>query len=122
MKQSKGKQPKQPDKEEREVVYSQIAQNMEKTRNMVRSSISRASTISAEEQQMALTEKEFSMIKKKMDKIDHRLDELYKNWHAEYGNVNTLEECEEIKTFINPIWKSMNPNTEFCTIYYNNQA
>ena len=31
---------------------------------------------------MALTEKEFSMIKKKMDKIDHRLDELYKNWHA----------------------------------------
>ena len=49
MKQSKGKQPKQPDKEEREVVYSQIAQNMEKPRNMVRSSISRASTISAEE-------------------------------------------------------------------------
>ena len=40
MKQSKGKQPEQPDKEEREVVYSQIAQNMEKTRNMVRGSIS----------------------------------------------------------------------------------
>ena len=51
---------------------------------------------------MALTEKEFSMIKKKMDKIDHRLDELYKNWHAEYGNVNTLEECEEIKNFYKP--------------------
>ena len=49
MKQSKGKQPKQPDKEEREVVYSQIAQNMEKMRNVVRSSISRTSTISAEE-------------------------------------------------------------------------
>ena len=49
MKQSKGKHPKQPDKEEREVVYSKIAQNMEKTRNVVRSSISRASTISAEE-------------------------------------------------------------------------
>ena len=46
MKQSKGKQ---PDKAEREVVYSQIAQNMEKTRKVVRSSISRASTISAEE-------------------------------------------------------------------------
>ena len=99
MKQSKGKQPKQPDEEEREVVYTQIAQNMEKTRNMVRSSISRASTISAEERQMALAEKEFSMIKKKIDKIDHRLDELYKNWHAEYGNANTLEECEEIKNF-----------------------
>ena len=32
MKQSKHKQ---PEKEEREVVYSQIAQNMEKTRNVV---------------------------------------------------------------------------------------
>ena len=40
MKESKGKHPKQPDKEEREVVYSQIAQNMEKMRNVVRSSIS----------------------------------------------------------------------------------
>ena len=51
---------------------------------------------------MALTEKEFSMIKKKMDKIDHRLDELYKNWHMEYGNANTIEECEEIKNFYKP--------------------
>ena len=51
---------------------------------------------------MALTDKEFSMIKKKMDKIDHRLDEVYKNWHAEYGNANTLEECEEIKNFYKP--------------------
>ena len=48
---------------------------------------------------MALTEKEFSMIKEKMDKIDHRLNELYKNWHTEYGNANTIEECEEIKKF-----------------------
>ena len=40
MKESKGKHPKQPNKEEREVVYSQIAQNMEKTRNVVRNSIS----------------------------------------------------------------------------------
>ena len=40
MKESKGKHPKQTDKEEREVVYSQIAQNMKKTRNMVRNSIS----------------------------------------------------------------------------------
>ena len=102
MKQSKGKHPKQPDKEEREVVYSQIAQSMEKTRNVVRSSISWASNISAEEWQMALTEKEFTMIKRKMDKIDHRLDELYKNWHAEYGNANTIEECEEIKNFYKP--------------------
>ena len=95
---------------------------MEKTREVVRRSMSCASTISAEEQQMALTEKEFSMIKKKMDKIDHHLNEMYKNWHAEYGNANTLEECKEIKTFINHIWKSMNPSIEYCTIYYNSQV
>ena len=40
MKQSKGRQPKQPEKEEREVVYSQIDQSMEKMRNVVRRSIS----------------------------------------------------------------------------------
>ena len=40
MKQSKGKHPKQPDKEERKVIYSQIAQSMEKMRDVVRSSIS----------------------------------------------------------------------------------
>ena len=102
MKESKGKHPKQPDEKEREAAYSQMTQNMERTRNVVRNSISRASTISAEERQMALTEKEFSVIKKKMDKIDQRLDDLYKNWHAEYGNTNTLEECEEIKRFYKP--------------------
>ena len=37
-----------------------------------------------------------------MDKIDSRLHELYKNWYAEYGNANTLEECEEIKNFYKP--------------------
>ena len=51
---------------------------------------------------MALTEKEFSMIKKKLDKVDLRLNELYKNWHMECGNANTLEECEEIKNFYKP--------------------
>ena len=102
MKESKGKYLKQPYKKEREIIYSQMAQNMEKTRNVVRNSISRVSAISAEEQQMALTEKEFSMIKRKMDKIDCRLDELYRNWHTEDGNANTMEECEEIKRFYKP--------------------
>ena len=51
---------------------------------------------------MALTEKEFSMIKKKMDKINQRLNEMYKNWHAEYGNANSIEECEEIRNFCKP--------------------
>ena len=102
MKESKVKHTKQLDEKEREVTYSQIAQNMERTRTVVRNSISRASTISAEEQQMALTEKEFPVIKKKMDKIDQRLDNLYKNWHAEYGSATTLEECDEIKRFYKP--------------------
>ena len=43
---------------------------------MVRNSVSRVSTILAEEQQLALTEEDFSVIKKKMDKIDQRLDDL----------------------------------------------
>ena len=102
MKEGKGKQPKQPDEKEREVTYLQMAQNMERTRTVVRNSISIVSTISAEEQQMALTEKEFSATKKKMDKIDQRLDDLYKNWHAEYGSTATLEECDEIKRFYKP--------------------
>ena len=76
-----------------------MAQNMERMRTVVRNSISRASTISAEEQQMTLSEEDFSVIKKKMDKTDQQLDDLYKNWHAEYGNAATLEECEEIKRF-----------------------
>ena len=116
----KERKKQQPVKEDDKVVYSQIAQNMEKTRNVIRRSMSRASTISAEERQMALTEKEFTMIKQKMDKIDHHLHEMYKNWHAEYGNANTLEECEEIKTSINPIWTSMSANIEYYTNYYDN--
>ena len=69
---------------------------------MVRNSISRASTISAEEWQLALTEEDFTAIKKKMDKIDQRWDDLYKNWHEEYRRAATLEECEEIKKFYKP--------------------
>ena len=59
----KGKQPILPRTEERERIYTQIAQDMEKTREVVQRSMSRASTISVEERQMELTEKEFRMIK-----------------------------------------------------------
>ena len=37
-----------------------------------------------------------------MDKINQRLDDLYRNWHAEYGNTATIEECDEIKRFYKP--------------------
>ena len=93
---------KQQAKEERDAAYAQMAKNIERTRAVVRNSISRASTISAEERQLALTEEDFTAIKKKMDKIDQRLDDLYKNWHAEYGSTTTLEECDEIKRFYKP--------------------
>ena len=49
LKESKKKNHKQQVEEEREAAYSQMAQNVERTRAMVRNSISRASTISAEE-------------------------------------------------------------------------
>ena len=37
-----------------------------------------------------------------MDKTDQRLTDLHKNWQAEYKDVITLEECEEIRTFYKP--------------------
>ena len=102
MKESKGKYHKQQVEDERDAAYFQMAQNVERMRVMVRNSISRASTISAEERQLALTEEDFSAIKKKMDKIDQWLVDLYKNWHVEYRSAATLEECDEIKRFYKP--------------------
>ena len=75
---------------------------LERTRATVRNSISRASTISAEEHQLTLTKDDFLVIKQKMDKIDQRLDGLYQNWQAEYREAVTLEECEEIRRFYKP--------------------
>ena len=47
--QKKSKPIVQPTKEEGDIVYSQLSHNMEKTRDVVQRSLSRASTISAEE-------------------------------------------------------------------------
>ena len=69
IKESKGKCHKQQVEEERDTAYSQMVQNVERTRAMVRNSISRASTISAEEQQLALTEEDFSAIKKRWTRL-----------------------------------------------------
>ena len=84
IKESKEKYHQQQVEEERDTTYAQMVQNVEKTRAMVRNSISRASTISAEEHHLTLTEDDFLAIQKKLDKINQRLDDLYKNWHAEY--------------------------------------
>ena len=45
--------------EERDATYAQMVQTIEKTRAMVRNSVSRASTISAEDRQLTLTEDDF---------------------------------------------------------------
>ena len=74
-----------------------MAQSLEKTRAIERNSVSRASTISAEECQLTLVEDDFMVIQRKMVKIDQRLDELYKNWHAEYTDAVSAEDCEEIR-------------------------
>ena len=37
-----------------------------------------------------------------MNKINQRLNELYKNWHAEYRDAVSTEDCEEIKRFYKP--------------------
>ena len=37
-----------------------------------------------------------------MDKFDQRLNELYRNWQAEYKDAVMSEECEEIRRFYKP--------------------
>ena len=65
MKESKKKQHSQQVQEERDAVYAKMLHNIERTRTVVRNSISRASTISAEECQLPLTKNDFLVIKRK---------------------------------------------------------
>ena len=102
MKESKERQCCQQSQEEGDAVYAQMLQNLERTRAAVRSSISKASTISDEECQLTLTEDDFLAIQWKMDKIDQKLTDLYGNWQAEYRDAMTAEECQEIKRFYKP--------------------
>ena len=72
-------------------------QKLEWVRGVARGTLSRASTILAEEHQMALTETDFINIKEKMNMIDQRIDGLYQNWQVEYKEAITTEQCEEIQ-------------------------
>ena len=81
---------------DRDEVYKRMSQNLERVREVARSTFSRASTISAEEHQMALSETDFINKKEKMNKIEQRIDGLYQNWQAEYKEAITSEQCEEI--------------------------
>ena len=87
---------------DRDEVYKRMSQNLERVREVARSTFSRASTISAEEHRMALSEKDFINIKEKMNKIDQRIDGLYLNWQTEYKEAITSEQCEEIQKFYEP--------------------
>ena len=92
----------QQGKRDRDEVYNKMSQNLERVREVARSTFSRASTISAEEHRMALSETDLINIKEKMNKIDQRIDGLYQNWQAEYKEAITSEQCEEIQKFYEP--------------------
>ena len=79
-----------------------MIQNLEMTRAVVRSSISKASTISDKEHQLALMEDDFLTIQWKIDRIDPKLAHLYGNWQAEYRSAITSEDCQEVKRFYKP--------------------
>ena len=102
MKDSKEQQQNQQKQEESDAVYAQMLQNLERTRAAVRSFISKASTISDEEHWLALTEDDFLSIQWKMEGIDQKLTDLFRNWQAEYKSVITSEDCEEVKRFYKP--------------------
>ena len=102
IKEYKVRQQQQKSQKERDEVYKGMSQNLERVREVAQGTLSRASTILAEEHQMALTETDFINIKEKMNKIDQRLDGLYQNWQAEYKEAITTEQCEEIQQFYEP--------------------
>ena len=101
MKEHKARQ-KQQGKRGQDEVYKQMTRNLEKVKAIARESLSRASTISVEEHKMALTRTDFRNIKEKMNKIDQKLDGLYKNWQAEYKGAMTPEQCVDIQRFYEP--------------------
>ena len=102
IKEYKVRQQQQKSQKERDEVYKGMSWNLERVREVAWDTLSRASTISAEECWMALTETDFINIKEKMNKIDQRIDGLYQNWQAEYKEVITTEQCEEIQQFYEP--------------------
>ena len=85
-------------------MHALMLQNLERTRAAVRSSISKASTISDEEHSLALTEDDFLAIQWETDRIDQELADLYRNWQAEYRNAITLEACEEGKEILQTLF------------------
>ena len=103
---------RQQGKREQDEVYRQMSRNLESVREVARNTFSRASTISVEGHRMALTKTDFRNIKEKMNKIDERLDGLYQNWQAEYKEVMTSEQGEDIQRFMNLMSGNMKLSTK----------
>ena len=92
-----------------------MLQEFKQTQAVVRSSISKASTITDEECRLELTEDDLVVIQWKMDKIDQKLIDVYRNWQAEYKNAVTLEDCNKVKRFYKPFLEKYEPK---CRILY----
>ena len=114
MKEHKVRQ-RQQGKRERDEIYKWMSRNLESVREVARNTFSRASTISVEEHQMALSATDFHNIKEKMKKIDQRIDGLYQNWQAEYKEAMTSEQCEDIQRFYEPYIKKY--ETKYKVLY-----
>ena len=103
IKEKKEKQYQQQSQKDRDAVYARMLHNLERTRAVVRNTISRTSTISAEECQMTLTETDFHVIKSKMDKIDQRLNGLYQNCRQIIRRLSHQKNMKRSESFINHI-------------------
>ena len=56
-----------------------------------------------------MTEGDFIAIQWKMDRIDQKLGDLYRNWQAEYKSVVRPEDCETVKRFYKKVQDTL-PN------------
>ena len=95
IKEYKVRQRKQGQKD-RDEVYKGMSWNLERVREVARSTLSRASTIWQKNIEWLWQKQIFFNIKEKMNKISQRIDGLYQNWQAEYKEAITTEQCEEI--------------------------
>ena len=114
MKEHKVRQ-RQQGKRERDEIYKRMSRNLESVGEVARNTFSRASTISVEEHQMALSAIDFHNIKEKMKKIDQRINGLYQNWQAEYKEAMTSEQYEDIQRFYEPYVKKY--QTKYKVLY-----
>ena len=94
---------RQLEKRKRDEIYKQMTSNLEKVIAIARDSLSRASTISVEEHQMALTETDFRHIKEKMTKIDRRIEGCIRIGKQNIKKLSHLSNVMPFRDFMNPM-------------------